>query len=205
MSLDRLAWCCFSVRLPGRVHPAPLGRLLRSLGVSLFGRLVVFRSGGRPLGFPPPSPAFPSFLARGCALTAGRCVAHPGATLAKAGDHRRQLIGQAELLPVVLAQRSWAGRWRGRKIVLFVDNDSARHALIKGGSPIQASARLVGLFWAGEARAMSYTWTERVPSESNPADGPSRLAFDEMARLGGSWTEPVLVAAAELAGTGLRG
>ena len=190
--------------LGGSIPPRWGGCFALWVFLCLAGWLSFVRVGG-PWGFPPPSPVFPSFLARGCALTAGRCVAHPGATLAKAGDHRRQLTGQAELLPVVLAQRSWAGRWRGRKIVLFVDNDSARHALIKGGSPIQASARLVGLFWAGEARAMSYTWTERVPSESNPADGPSRLAFDDMARLGGSWTEPVLVAAAELAGTGLRG
>ena len=70
-------------------------------------------------------------------------------------------------------------------MLLFIDNDSARHALIKGYTPSLASARLVSSFWESEAALASYCWVERVPSLSNIADGPSRLKFDEVVDLGG--------------------
>ena len=82
--------------------------------------------------------------------------------------------------------------------MLFVDNDSARHALIKGGSPSQASAQLVGLFWTAEAHLRSYVWVERVASSSNIADGPSRLEFVEVRRLGAEWSEPKQISVREL-------
>ena len=69
--------------------------------------------------------------------------------------------------------------------MLFIDNDSARHALIKGYTPSGASARLVAAFWETEATLASYSWVDRVPSLSNIADGPSRLRFDEVVELGG--------------------
>ena len=97
---------------------------------------------------------------------------------------RTQLIGQAELLPVLLAQEVWRDRWRDRRVLLFVDNDSARHALIRGTSPAGASAAIVGRFWESEASYGAYTWIERVPSVSNPADAPSRLEFGPALKLG---------------------
>ncbi len=57
----------------------------------------------------------------------------------------------------------------------FIDNDAARFSLIKGTSPTQDSAWLTGEFWRREAKAQAFSWFERVPSPSNPADGPSRL------------------------------
>ena len=84
----------------------------------------------------------------------------------------------------------WGTRWRGRRSILFVDNDAARHALIKGYTSSLASARLVASFWEGEAALASYCWVERVPSPSNIADGPSRLCFDEVVALGGRVVEP---------------
>ena len=74
-------------------------------------------------------------------------------------------------------------------MLLFVDDDSARHAPIKGGSPSPASAMLVSLFWAEEASLRSFAWVERVASASNIADGPSRLAFAEICALGAPWSE----------------
>ena len=75
-------------------------------------------------------------------------------------------------------------------MILFVDNDGARHALIKGYTPSLASAHLVASFWESEAALASYCWVERVPSPSNIADGPSRLSFDEVVGLGGRVIEP---------------
>ena len=85
-------------------------------------------------------------------------------------------------------------------MLLFMDNDSARHALIRGGSPSAASAHLVGLFWREETLRRAYTWVERVPTASNVADGPSRRRYEDLRRMGAKWTDPRLVDARELAG-----
>ena len=85
-------------------------------------------------------------------------------------------------------------------MLLFMDNDSARHALIRGGSPSTASAHLVSLFWREETLRRAYTWVERVPTASNVADGPSRLKYGYLKKLGAVWSEPRLVEAHELAG-----
>jgi hypothetical protein len=53
---------------------------------------------------------------------------------------RRQLIGQAELLPMIAARMLWSGRLQGRDVLHYVDNDAARFSVIKGCSPSRASA-----------------------------------------------------------------
>ena len=40
-------------------------------------------------------------------------------------------IGQCRIYPVLVALNVWAERLRGRRIVIFVDNDSSRHALVR--------------------------------------------------------------------------
>ncbi len=57
---------------------------------------------------------------------------------------------------------------------MFVDNEAARGALIKGSTSSAASAGLVGEFWDVVARLGAHVWVERVASHSNPADAPSR-------------------------------
>ena len=86
----------------------------------------------------------------------------------------QQVVGQTELLPAVLARRVWKDKLRGRLVVYFVDNEAARFALIKGSSPTTDSAWLTGEFWRAEAESGAFSWFERVPSPSNPADAPSR-------------------------------
>ena len=45
---------------------------------------------------------------------------------------QKQVIGQAEILPIVVAKTVWKEQIRDRKVIYFIDNDSARMALIKG-------------------------------------------------------------------------
>ena len=73
----------------------------------------------------------------------------------------------------MVARMMWADR-RDRAVLHFVDNDAARFALIKGSSPTTDSAWLTSQFWEEEASVGAFSWFERVPSPSNPADGPSR-------------------------------
>ena len=92
-----------------------------------------------------------------------------------------QVIGQAELLPVLWAKSTWADIVKGRGVLHFIDNDSARFALINGSSPVVASSRLASQARLADARTASYSWYARVPGCSNIADGPSRLRFSDMA------------------------
>ena len=75
-------------------------------------------------------------------------------------------------------------RVRGRRILHFIDNNAARDALIKGYTRETAAAALVGEFWLEEAKNASLSWFCRVPSASNPSDGPSRGDFAEVDALG---------------------
>ena len=59
---------------------------------------------------------------------------------------KKQIIGQAELYPAIVARRLWKKKIEGRDVIHFVDNDSARYALIKGSSPSLESAWLVQSF-----------------------------------------------------------
>ena len=106
------------------------------------------------------------------------------AALRRATGHD-QLIGQLEIVPALLALWLWPQLFAapGRRVLVFVDNDSARHALIKGFSPVDASRSLVESFWTKVARLQAAPWFERVPTAGNPADAPSRLQFGALAGL----------------------
>ena len=86
-----------------------------------------------------------------------------------------QTIGQAELLPVLLARIAFQEKMRHRRCFIFADNESARQCLIKGHSDSVASELIVRQLVALESTTQSWIWYSRVPSLSNPSDGPSRL------------------------------
>ena len=90
---------------------------------------------------------------------------------------KRQVIGQAELLPVLLALQVWRPWCQGRRILLFVDNEAARFGPIKGASDSRHSRNLLRHIATARMGMDAVLWVARVPSTSNPADGPSRLDF----------------------------
>ena len=92
------------------------------------------------------------------------------------GGKKRQVVGQAELFPCWAAKVLWEDRLRGRPVVHFIDNESAKFALIKGTTGERTSAWIVQQYWKKEVELETFTWLERVPSVSNCADGPSRSA-----------------------------
>ena len=108
-----------------------------------------------------------------------------------------KVIHQAEIYSVVVALRTWGPALRGRRLLVFVDNDAARAALVAGGSRALPSAKLVGEFWQLAAEYHLYPWVERVPTRSNPADAPSRgdrgqlkgKGFEEVVAVVASWRE----------------
>jgi hypothetical protein len=86
-----------------------------------------------------------------------------------------QTIGQAELLPVVLAKIAFEELIRHRRVFYLIDNDSARMALIRGCSDSLSSMKLINVMIQQECKSQSWAWFARVPTHSNPGDGPSRL------------------------------
>ena len=90
-------------------------------------------------------------------------------------DGRVQVIGQAELLPVLLARLLRPGWFRGRRVFFFIDNDAARHSLVRGYSSAKGSLEIVREFIRLELDEPTFSWFARIPSTSNPGDGPSRL------------------------------
>ncbi len=93
------------------------------------------------------------------------------------GNTQAQVIGQAEILPVVSAKWTWLTELEGKRVLYFIDNDSARFALIRSYSPVPSSARLLWAMSLISSRSFSYDWFTRVQSFSNCGDHPSRLRF----------------------------
>ena len=85
-----------------------------------------------------------------------------------------QLICQIELYAMVALRWSLADLLCNRRSLWWVDNDAARYAVIKGSSPSSTMRHLVRSFYHQEISSPTYSWIERIPSLSNPSDGPSR-------------------------------
>ena len=64
--------------------------------------------------------------------------------------------------------------FKGRRVVHFIDNESALAAAIKGYSGQLDSVRIVNLFHIVRLRLGCNVWFYYVPSESNISDWPSR-------------------------------
>jgi hypothetical protein len=52
---------------------------------------------------------------------------------------------EAAMVPLTLLE--WPGRFRGRRMVWYIDNTSAMASFVKGASKSEQLERIVGLFW----------------------------------------------------------
>ena len=88
---------------------------------------------------------------------------------------KQSYMGQLELLAAPVALATWQKLLTGKRVIHFVDNDSASACLVKGYSPLTDSCALVGEYWLTACHHSIDPYIERVESKSNLADGPSRL------------------------------
>ncbi len=90
---------------------------------------------------------------------------------------RETYIGQFELVAAITPFISLPSEWfAGRPVEIWIDNAGAVGALIKGYSGKPDCAKIVNMFHFAVARArVASLWIDYVPTESNPADIPSRL------------------------------
>ena len=86
-----------------------------------------------------------------------------------------QVIGQAELFPLIVARLAWAEKLRNRRVIYFIDNEAARIGMVKAYSPVLPSLNLIMSCLGWDYANNSQAWFARVCSSSNIADGPSRM------------------------------
>ena len=89
---------------------------------------------------------------------------------------RDTYIGQFEILGAITPFVSMPPDWfTGYPVELWIDNSGAVAALVKDYSGLMDCARLVNIFHFAVAKlSLESLWIDYVPSESNPADVPSR-------------------------------
>ena len=87
---------------------------------------------------------------------------------------QQQVISQAELAVVVATRHMLKERLSGRRVIYFIDNEAAKFSLLRGTSGKESMQQLTAAFHAVDLAFPSIAWVERIPSESNPSDAPSR-------------------------------
>ncbi|KAF4656931.1 hypothetical protein FOL47_008665 [Perkinsus chesapeaki] len=90
---------------------------------------------------------------------------------------RENNIAAFELYAVRVAVESFAKYIKGRWLTIFVDNEVVRYTLIKGSSAESDLASMTHKFWHSCLSLGLKVWIERVPSQLNIADLPSRRMF----------------------------
>jgi hypothetical protein len=94
-----------------------------------------------------------------------------------------KFICQVEAYPILCIAEMYLQDIRHRRVLFFVDNDATRHAFIRCGSQSVSMQALAFCFHRLQHDCMA--WFARVPTDSNPADLPSRGQALEAAALFG--------------------
>ena len=102
-----------------------------------------------------------------------------------------QVIGQAELYPIYISKLTWANLLKGKRVLYFVDNESARLALVKAYSPVILSLEIIVRCQMFDYEMETNSWYARVPTASNIGDAPSRMTVsEELKKLGARVVAP---------------
>ena len=96
----------------------------------------------------------------------------------------KQLI--LELWPILVFLARYGKRFHNRRVIIFIDNNAVRDALIKGSSPLCDLFCMLALCSYYISWNSICSWITRVASDSNPGDDPSRGRAKEMAELIGA-------------------
>ena len=97
---------------------------------------------------------------------------------------KHTIIFEAELLALIVAFVLWKNFVSKSPVVFFVDNNAARDVAISASGRSQLIQGMIEQLLQVEEISACYAWFARVPSPSNPADGPSRNDCDDLCRLG---------------------
>ena len=87
---------------------------------------------------------------------------------------RKSQIAMVELFATVVALKTFGHRIAGSWSLLLVDSEPVQGALVKGYSSREDLCELVGIFWNLALDLRINLYIDRVPTDANPADPPSR-------------------------------
>ena len=91
---------------------------------------------------------------------------------------RKSQIAMVELFATVVALQTFKPWISSSWSLLFVDSEPVQGALVKGYSAREDLCELVGVFWKLALDVHINLYIDRVPTDSNPADPPSRGRLD---------------------------
>ena len=97
---------------------------------------------------------------------------------------RRNQICMIELLAPIAALWTFRHYVRDKFVLLLIDSEVVEAALIKGYSSREDVCELVGVFWELALQLNVQICIDRVPTDANPSDGPSRGRFQTGEDLG---------------------
>ena len=100
----------------------------------------------------------------------------------KSKADQEQVIGQAELFPLLVARLTWSDIIAGRRVLYFLDNESARIAMVRAYSPVLCSLSIVMSCLKWDYDNDSLGWDARVPTASKPGDAPSSMLLPVLGR-----------------------
>ena len=88
---------------------------------------------------------------------------------------RSTYIGVFETLAVLASLATFRSLMRECDLLIFIDNVEAQHAVVSGFTGNEDTAILAFFIWRYFCELNIRVWVERVDSESNVADLPTRL------------------------------
>eukprot|EP00435_Cladocopium_sp_Y103_P067787 s92_g30.t1 len=87
---------------------------------------------------------------------------------------RKSQIAMVELFATVVALKTFEAQLSNSWSLLLVDSEPVQGALVKGYSAREDVCELVGVFWKIAFDLKVNLYVDRVPTDANPADPPSR-------------------------------
>ena len=87
---------------------------------------------------------------------------------------RSTQICMVELVATVLALHTFKAYLKGKTVLLLVDAEAVEGALVKGYSARSDLCELVGVFWDIVLDLKALVYIDRVPTDANCSDAPSR-------------------------------
>ena len=88
--------------------------------------------------------------------------------------HRSTQIIPIEMMAPVLALETFADRLVNADVILLIDSEAVEAALIKGYSSRSDVCEIISIFWERALRLRCRIFIDRVSTDANPADWPSR-------------------------------
>jgi hypothetical protein len=134
-----------------------------------------------------------------CAATLfinGRCLYTDGApsaaVMAEFEERADAQIMGLEILAISLGMATFAAELHGRRVVVWSDNTGAEAASRGGSARSWDHAVLIHDIWSLALCNHTAVWIERVATDDNLADLPSRESYKLLRGLHGEWRAPLL-------------